>query len=265
MQQPTLRPALHPNPMTSPSVPAPQLLELKLIGDYLDNAADSHSDHTATDYQLADTPVRRKLLRAANEHHARLCDEDVEKIVAEDGQLWTHDFLVFGYLSDRAHAFRDRLDKQLPTPVAREELEVIAQALAYLARNEFCEYATGRGEEGCHLPNTPEARAFAEAVIRHKGGTKVEATVKKMLANTSGPELFDTWVLAYLADRNTKLATVAPEKGIGFSEKDLPLQGLDKREEDTKKPGISATPGQLESPGISPFWLKQCKLYLKNT
>ncbi len=73
-------------------------VELKLIGDYLEELVDRFGNDGCNDQNLEDTPEHRRLVEAANVDFDPV---DGDPIEIQDGEIITFNVVIVGHLRER--------------------------------------------------------------------------------------------------------------------------------------------------------------------
>jgi hypothetical protein len=245
--------------------------EMRIVAEFVEQAADTYFDHSANEFQLPDTPVRRKIVVAANELYARDSGEaptSSSRPVVQEGVIYADDYVLMHFFGLRWAALAQRLERGKPMqpPLGQEELETVASVLEELACNDYQEFSSKDGEEDYSLPPTPKGQALAEAVIRHAGRRDTNKRIKSALAGEYGCDVFCTWLLAYLAARCRAMGGMSPAKGLGFDDKDVGLKLLPAASSLSSRPQAPAASAMLphiKRPGIGPGWLREWKRFVR--
>jgi hypothetical protein len=242
--------AKSPNPQTPVSNTPLTALELRIVCEFVTEAARTYGDHSLNDFELPDTPVRRALVQAAIDFIKRKGDEPYP-LHARDGVICYYDVDLMEYLAPRWETLSERVASGLALgpPLCREELETMASVLDMLARNGYKEYATLKEAADYSLELTPEGQRLAEAVFRHAEG----GTGKRIKAAEFGYDIHVVKCLKYLAARCRALAAVSPDNGLPFT--DLAKASPRRTVAPTQAGAAGAIP-VLKRPGVGPAWLR---------
>jgi hypothetical protein len=239
--------------------------EIRIAAEFFERCAEDYVDHSANDFDLPDTPVQRKIVKAAEKRYAKISGNKPDKLSIGDEVINATDYILFHYLAQRWGWLAHRLERGNATePLASEELLTGASLLELLSRNDYEEYAKPKDDPDYSLSPTPEGQQLAEAVIWHKGARDADKRIKTALAGEYGCDVHATWLLAYLAARCRAIAKASPAVGMRFDGDYMIASEADKDEVPAK--GAASGTGTLpviRRRGVSPRWLREWNKFSK--
>jgi hypothetical protein len=173
--------------------------ELRIIGDFLADAAGEFSDHSCNDFAAPAIPENRALFIAVAKWQAAQPDgdRDPQRIAdiehAEGETVVSFDNWVMGYFAQRCHTLAS--DPSSSSELSRAELALLASVLNLMVEYREIDRDDHDITVDYTLSATDENKRFLSAVAAHEGAT---ARVQQAGDEISVP---DYWVMRYFEGR----------------------------------------------------------------
>ena len=187
--------------------------DLRRMGGFLTDAADEFSQHGCNDFGCMATAENKALFiriikwqteQAGGDRDPQWL-ENVERVQAEDKEIFSFDNWAMGYFGQRCDALAKN-NAASASELSPAELNMIAALFDVMVDFREIDQEDHDITVDYTLSATDENKQFIAKVIKHEGDAGWERMVEGVMNSEDEIAVLDVWIMRYYSDRCKKLA-----------------------------------------------------------